>query len=369
MANMTMAELMAAQDQTKTQTRTNIYRGAEVEGTIISFLEKEIVIDLGTKAEGILLKRDLTPEQLEKAKPGDKITAFVTNIEAEGGQIYLGFNMPVIKQPVDSRRPVNNRNTTSPAKIKRFEDLKKSGEVIVGKGTELNKGGLVVEIDETKAFLPTSQMSLESAANLEALVGKDMQVFVIEVDASQNRFIVSQKLQVNDETKKKLKNFKKDDSVTGKVVAVLPFGVFVSLDDGVEGLVHVSEVSWEKVEDPSTVVKVGDSVEAKVISLDENNGRVNLSIKQLAADPFAKIAEDYAVDDVVKATVSKVTSQGISFTLKDGVEGFMPSAKQDPETTYEVGAAMNVLVDNIDSAKRRINLVPFITSTKDLIYK
>lgn len=361
MANMTMADLLAKQDKIS----INLYRGQETSGTVVAILEKEIILDLGTKAEGVLPKRDLTEPQIETLKVGDKLDVFVAQSESESGQVILSSYKPQRLAPKGS---FFGKQSFPQDKLGRFENLKNSGKTVVGKGIELNKGGLIVEVEGVRGFLPTSQMSLTSAATLEELIGEDLEVKVIEIDSAQNRLIFSQKTELSEEEKKELSKLKIGDTITGKVAAIMPFGVFVSIESGGEGLVHISEVSWEKTEDASTLFKSGDSVTAKVVSVDTTTGRVNMSIKQMGVDPFKALAEKYSPDDVIKATVSKVSSQGIFFNL-DGVEGFMSSVKQEAEGKYEVGQSLNVLVDNIDTNKRRVNLVPFVTSTKDLIYK
>lgn len=361
---MNMADLLASQEQVN----LNLSRGQQIKGKVIAILEKEIILDLGTKAEGFLAKKDLSEQDLSKLKIGDPLELFVVQTEGEGGQVLLSVDKP--QRIVNSRdRDRSNRPQVSSARWMKFETLAKNNQTITGKGLEVNKGGLVIDIDGVRGFLPTSQMSVSQAANVDDLIGQDITVFVIEVDPSQNRLILSQKTEMSEEAKDKLSELKVGQKVKGRAAAVLPLGIFVTLDEGIEGLVHVSEVSWEKTEDPNSFIKVGEELEAQVISVDEGTGRVNLSIKQLAEDPFKKLADKYQADDVIKATVSKVTSQGIFFTLSEGIEAFMPSNKQDAEAKYEVGNSMNVLVDSIDNQKRRVNVTPFITSTTGLIYK
>lgn len=350
---MSMADLMAQQDSKS----LSVSRGQEVEGIVIAVLPSEVVVDLGTKSEGILAKKDLPFEQQDSIQIGDKVKAVVIYTENDSGQVVLGLQRATQKQSPNA------------IKIQKFENNLRSGQSVKGRGVEVNKGGLVVEVGGVRGFLPSSQVNLSQMSNLDELVGQDLDLNVIEVDSNQNRLIFSQKTIISDETKALLKSVKSGDKVHGKVAAVLQFGVFVTLENGLEGLVHVSELSWDKVEDPNTLYKTDDEIEAQVLSIDETAGRLNLSIKQLANDPFADKAKDIEADDVLKATVTKVTPQGVFLTLKDDLEGFIPTSKLEAETSYEVGQAVTCLVDSIDTQKRRINLVPFITSTKDLIYK
>lgn len=352
MSSLTMADLLANQSKS-----LSIERGQEVEGQVVAILDNEIVLDLGTKAEGILPKKDLSADQLSKLKLGDKLNSYVFMVENESGQVILG-----------AHKSLGKGKTQSP-KWDKFQKAQKTSQIFRGKGLELNKGGLIVEVEGIRGFLPSSQVTLSQAANLEELIGKDINVTIIEVEPNQNRLILSQKTQVTAEVKSQLNKMKVGDKAQGVVAAVLPFGVFVTLPEGVEGLVHISEVSWDKVEEVSSLFKVGDPVSSQVISVDESTGRVNLSIKQLSQDPFTQKASQFKPSDVVKATVTKSTSQGLFLKIVDGVEGFMATNKQDTETDYPIGKELTCLIDSVDTQRRRVNLVPFITSTKDLIYK
>lgn len=354
---MSMADLLAKQVEGNSSNKNlKLERNQEIQGEVIQIMGLDVILDLGSKAEGILSLKDFTPEQQTNLKPGDKVTAYVVRTENESGQVVLELHKSA------------PRGKGSNPRLDKFIAAKNSNQILKGKGIEVNRGGLVVEVDRTRGFLPSSLVTLAAAANLEDLVDKEIQVSVVEVDPSQNRLILSQKVNVSEDTKAKLSKLKSGDKVSGEVAAVLSFGVVVKLEDGLEGLVHVSEVSWEKVEDPSTIYKAGDKIEAQVINVDLNGGKVNLSVKQLAADPFKEIAEKYQSDDIVKATITKVTGQGI-FLDVEGVEGFIPSAKVEADQTYEIGKSLSCLVDSVDTQKRRLNLAPFITSTKDLIYK
>lgn len=353
MANaFTMADLLAKE----TEKKLNISRGQELEGQIVQITPKEVILDLGLKSEGVLSKKDLPEDQLKSLKLGDKLKVFVNLTENESGQIVLGAHKSSSKSP-------------SGAKWDKFEAALNSNRTFSGKGIEVNKGGLIVEVGEVRGFLPSSQVSLSQVGDIEELVGKDILVTVIEVDPNQNRLIFSQKTNVSEEVKDTLSKISVGDKVKGSVAAVLAFGVFVTLNDGVEGLVHISELAWEKVEDPGKLYKVGDSVEALVTSVDPNTNRVNLSIKQLLKDPFEETSKKYSKEMIVKGTVLKITSMGVFVSLEGGLEALIPSSKLDTSQKYEVGQNISAIVDNIDIVKRRIYLVSFITSTKDLIYK
>lgn len=352
-----MADLLANQTKTKT-----VSRGMEIEGEVIAIQPQEIIFDLGTKAEGVLPKKSLSEEVLSNLKIGDKLTTFVMSAENESGQVVLGTTRLVPKGKL------------GPNRFARFEDALKNKQILSGKGLELNKGGLIVEVQGVRGFLPISQLSLSQMNNPEELIGKDIQLTIIEIDSAQNRLIFSQKTTVSEDTKKLLSEIQAESKVKGKIEAVLSFGLFVRLENGLEGLVHISEVSWDKVEDLQSLFKEGQEVECSVLSLDFDQGRVNLSLKQLSTDPFNEIAGKFQVDDVVKGVIAKVTQNGVAVTLKHSsvegeIEGTIPTAKLDPDTQYVPGNPITVIIDSIDLPKRRITLAPFVTSTKDLIYK
>jgi small subunit ribosomal protein S1 len=231
---------------------------------------------------------------------------------------------------------------------------------------------LIVEVDKARGFLPNSQVGFEllsrAGEGLENLIGQPLTVTVIEVDADNNKLIFSQRGQISEKDKEKLRGFKNGEKQKGKIVAILPFGLVVDVN-GAEGLVFISDVSWDRVEDLSKEYQAGKEVEVLVLGIDEELGRLNLSIKQLTEDPFASMAKDYPADEVVKGEVVSVGEQGVMVKLKDGIEGFLPASKMKTDTAYEAGNEMSFLVDSVDSTRRRINLAPFVTSTAGLIYK
>lgn len=347
-----MANLLAKQDQKP----FSLSRGQEVIGEVVAISSSEIILDLGTKSEGVLLKKELPGEILNSLKNGDKLPVFVVLSENESGQVALSFKKSIAKQ-------------TGQEKWERFEQALNLGKALSGKIIEVNKGGLIVEVGDLRGFLPTSLISLSKALNLEDMVGQEINVVVIEVDPNQNRLIFSQKAQIEPAVKEKLGKLKVGDKVSGKVAAILPFGIFVELPDAVEGLVHISEISWEKVEDPGELYKVGDTVEAQIISVDSNTNRANLSVKRLQEDPFVKLADKYSADDVTSGAVTKVTQTGILITLESGIEGLIPQSKLGPDAKYEQGQEVSVIIDSVDLKRRRITLSPFVTTTKGLIYK
>ncbi len=363
-----MEELLASQSKKL----VNLSRGQEVEGTIVSINNREITLDLGAKSEGVIQVREISEEKLENLAVGDKLKAFVALVENESGQTILS-SVYQTRQSRESRTRGRGPNW------QRFATAQNQKSKLSGKVLEINKGGLIVDVEGSRGFLPNSQVGFEllskASKGMEDLVGQTITVTVSEIDQNNNKLIFSQKAQVSDDVKNKLKEFKKDQTVSGKIVATLPFGLVVNVA-GVEGLVFISDVAWEKVEDLAKLYNVGDEVKVLVLGLDEELGRLNLSIKHLKEDPFEKLIEKYPADEVVKGEIIGVSESGVAVKLEDGisgaslqVEGFLPVSKMEPNTQYEAGKSISFLVDSVDKGRRKINLAPFVTSTAGLIYK
>lgn len=350
-----MEELLASQNK-KLITLT---RGQQIEGEVIAITDREITLDLGAKSEGIIPVREIPQDKLTNLKLGDKIKTYVLWPENESNQVSLAINQPI---------------KTYGKGIPWAKFLQASGQKtkLQGKVVEVNKGGLIVDVGGTRGFLPNSQVGFElltkSANGMDDLIGRLITVTISEIDQNNNKLIFSQRGQVSDEVRKKLAEFEKGSQEKGKIVAILPFGLVVDIK-GSEGLVFISDISWDKVEDLSKMYKAGLEIEVKVLGFDEDLGRLNLSIKHLSEDPFAKLIEQFPADEVVKGVVNEVTNSGVVFKLDQNAEGLLPSSKMDPNVNYEVGKSMSVLVDSVDLQRRRINLTPFITSTEGLIYK
>src|SRR3989344_9545077 len=286
----TMEELLA----TLPQKLITLYRGQEVEGEVVAISDKEIILDLGAKSEGIISPREIPQNQLKDLKLGSKLKAFVSVQENENGQVVLSY---VRQAPVKHFRGSKNLDWS------KFSAAANQKSKLQGKVLEVNKGGLIVEVSGTRGFLPNSQVGFEllskAGAGLEGLIGQDLTVTVVEIDSENNKLIFSQRGQILDDTLKKLKEFKTDQKVKGKIVAILPFGLVVDINK-VEGLVFISDVSWEKVDDLSKQFATGQELDVLVIGIDEDLGRLNLSIKKLTEDPFAELALNYPSVDIVK---------------------------------------------------------------------
>lgn len=344
-----------------------LHRGQEIKGEVVAVTDKEITLDLGTKSEGIIPTREIPPPELENLKQGDKIKVFVLIPENENGQTVLSYE----RQAAAARLEGFRSRRKSPDWSK-FSSAQKQKSKLQGKVVEVNKGGLIVEVSGVRGFLPNSQVGFElmskSGDGMDRLIGQDLTLTVIEIDQASNKLIFSERGQVSKEVRRKLKEFSPGQKVAGKIVAVLPFGLVVDVS-GAEGLVFISDAAWERVDDLAKMFSAGQEIKVVVTGLDEELGRLNLSVKQLSEDPFAKLAENYPADEVVKGEVASVSEAGVVVKLAEGVEGFLPTSKMTPDVSYEAGKSMNFLVDSADTQRRRVNLAPFVTSTAGLIYK
>lgn len=354
-----MADLLAA-NATASKVLT-LHRGDQVEGKVISLTQNDIILDLGSKAEGILNKKDLTVDDFAKLKVGDSLQVYINIPENESGQAIATLDKALTQ--------MGKKAEIQLKKWQKFISAQKQHNSLTGTVVEINKGGLVVEVDGMRGFLPASQVSLQSLGEgdgLESLIGKEIAVSVIEIDPRNNRLIFSTRHEVGPETKTKLDKIQIGQDLTGKIAALAPFGLVVRLD-GLEGVVFSQEIAWEEI-DVTKKFAAGQEIKAKVVGIDEDLGRVNLSIRQLVQDPLAQKLAELAADDVVKGAVTDISQAGITVKLENGIEGFVPSSKLEGGQ-YSLGESASFLVDNVDKNKRKVNLAPFITSTKGLIYR
>lgn len=361
---------MAKQDSLNKNFR--IFRGQEVEGKVVAIYPQDIVIDLGIKSEGTLPKKEFSKTDLASLKIGGQVKAFVQQTENESGQVILGLQKPTQRTVLSHRKDKFARkgNDTGSNLWKKFREAMESRGVLKGTVIESNKGGVIVEVLGMRGFLPSSQMVLSQAADSDKLLDKEIQVIVIELDPQQNRLIFAQQNNnITEDIKHKLSTLKPGDIVTSKVSALLPFGIFLTLHEGIEGLVHLSEASWDKQQDVSNFFKIGDAVSAKILSIDPVGYRVNLSIKQAMDDPFDKIVQKLHTDDMVKGKIIQVSAIGVTVDIGDGIQGLIRNDKLEGDSKYQIDQEITCLVDSIDKARRRISLVPFLTTTKGLIYK
>ncbi len=353
-----------------------VKRWDTVEGKVVEVTAKALYLDLGAKTQGMVADKeyDAAKEYIRSMKPGDKVTGVVYSPENDSGYILISLKRAAADQ--------------------RWGDLEervKSGESLAVRVKEANKGGLLVEIDGIVGFLPGSQVGKAHAGNMEELVGRSVDVIVMEADRATTRLIVSEKA-VSDagdiEARKKLMaKVKMDDVYDGEVTGVVPFGIFVKIPQdqktkikdqkdekesveqvNLEGLVHISELSWEKVDDPKDFYKDGDQIKVKVIGVDEASGRLALSVKQMTDDPWQDLVKKYPVDHQFKGIVARLVAYGAFVEIERGLEGLIHISKIPPEMKIDAGDEVSCYIESIDAEHKKISLGLVLTE-KPLMYK
>lgn len=336
----TMEELLA---QTGHEVK-GIKKGDQVEGVVSAIGPHEILIDIKGKTEGIVLEKDrrLYNELLSQLSVGTKVKAVVISAESDNGHAVLSL-----------RREMMDKNWTI------LLDKKEKGEEVEVVGVELTRGGLLVETMGLRGFIPLSH--LDGKEPPESLVGTKFKARILDLDRKERRIVISQKAGRIDKASLKalLAKLKIGQEYKGTISGITNFGIFVKIGE-IEGLVHISEISWEKVDEIGKMFTVGDAVTVLVIGVDLDNGKLNLSLKKLTADPWEEVAKMYAKDQTVSGRVSKVSSFGVFVNLDSGIEGLIHKSKIPSGVEFKQDARIECVVESVDAKKRRIALVPLL---------
>ncbi|OGD58894.1 hypothetical protein A3J22_00025 [Candidatus Beckwithbacteria bacterium RIFCSPLOWO2_02_FULL_49_12] len=335
-------------------------RGQQVEGTVTFVSRRMVLVNIGAKTEGVVADAEAkeASDIIESLKVGDPISVFIKHPENDQGQILLSLRKAV----EEGRWSV----------FKKWMDEDREVEVA---GLEVNKGGMVVKIGEIRGFVPASQFGEKHLGNMEELLGKTFKAKVIEVDKAQNRLIFSEKLVSDAEGLAKkdeaLADVVAGAKLVGTVSGIMPFGVFVTVNvpvkakagevAKVEGLVHISEISWEKVDDPNTMFAVGQEVSVMVIGIEKEAGKLNLSIKQLSGDPWSDIETKYAVGTKHQGKVFRIAAYGVFVNFERGIDGLIHVSKQPQGKEFAVGEVVDVYVEMLDAKSRRMSLGVVLT--------
>jgi small subunit ribosomal protein S1 len=347
-AAITMDDLLASHEDSVKQ----ITAGEMVTGTVLSLRKHEVLIDLGAQGVGYVPRREVGFSR--SLKEGDEVTASVVDAELDNGYSLLSLRKA--------------------AKDRGWEEVTakmETGEIIEVSPYDANRGGLLVEFEGVRGFLPVSQLSAEHyprvgsndkdeiLQRLNALVGKGLKVRILDSDRKANKLIFSEKEAVKEGLAERFEKLKVGDVVSGVVTGVVDFGVFVNVE-GIEGLVHISEISWERVNNPSDYVKVGQTIEAKIISIDKD--RLSLSIKQLTKDPWLDEVDQFKAGDKVEGTVTRITPFGAFVQISPAVEALVHVSELgdgndvDPEKVFTLNERKNFVVLDIDKDNRKISL-------------
>ncbi len=332
-------------------TVTDFDEGDLVTGTVVKLERDEVLLDIGYKSEGVIPSRELSIRKdvnpADVVAMGDEIEALVLQKEDKEGRLVLS------KKRAEYERAWNA-----------VEEKFNSGETVEGEVIEVVKGGLILDIG-LRGFLPASLVDLRRVKDLNAYLGTRIEARVIEMDRNRNNVVLSRRVVLEEARKAErqeiLSKLQVGMRLKGTVSSIVDFGAFVDLG-GIDGLVHISELSWNHVNHPSEVVKVGQEVEVQVLDVDLNRERISLGLKQTTEDPWRTLVKKYPVDAIVEGTVTKLVTFGAFVDLGEGVEGLVhisEMAKQhvdQPSQVCAVGDQVQVKVMEIDLDRRRISL-------------
>ncbi len=345
-ATVTMDDLLAG-DNVK-----QLVAGEVVIGKVLSVRKHEVLIDLGAQGVGFVPRREVGHSRA--LNEGDEVTASVVDAELDNGYSLLSL-----------RKAVKDRG---------WEEVQaKMDEAVVieVQPYDANRGGMLIEYEGVRGFLPVSQLSAEHyprvgsadkdeiLQRLNGLVGQTLRVRILDCDRKTNKLIFSEKEAVKDGLAARFEKLAVGDTVKGVVTGVVDFGVFVNVD-GIEGLVHISEISWERVNNPADYVKVGDTIEAKIISIDKD--RLSLSMKQLTKDPWLDEVEKFKKGEKTEGTVTRITPFGAFVQISPAVEALVhiselgSGSDVDPEKVFTLNERKEFFVLEIDKDNRKISL-------------
>lgn len=341
MANATsMAELMAK----SAPSIKSFKKGEQVDGTITKLTSNEILVDIGAKTEAVVLEKDkvILHTLLNSLKVGDTVKVSILNPESDQGN-------PV----VSLRRFIDERLWGDLEKLKNDEVIM---DITI---TDLTKGGFLVSTsDGLSGFLPNSQAILNDTPS--SFLGKKMKAVVLEINRPLHKIIFSQKAATSDDDfSKAVSEIKIGEEVEAVVSNATTFGIFVSVK-GAEGFIHLSELSWDRLESAENFYKTGDKIKAKVIGIDKDGKRVNLSVKRLTQDPFEEASREFSIDKKVNAKIIKINSLGLTLDLGENIEGLIKKEKIPPSTKYATGDEVEAVVAEVDVKRHRVVLVPVL---------
>jgi small subunit ribosomal protein S1 len=342
---LTMDELLAAHEV------QGLKSGDVVEGTVTSVKKHEVWIDLGDRGIGVIFRREVGHNTLVE---GEAITASVVDPELDEGYALLSM-----------KRAAKDRGW---GELQRLFESQEITDVVA---YDANRGGLLIELEGIRGFLPVSQLAAEHyprvsdadkdeiLTKLNALINQPLRVRILDVSRKDNKLIFSEKEAVRDDMQTRLDKLKVGDTVEGVVTGVIDFGAFVNVD-GIEGLVHISEISWERVEDPKKYVKVGENIKAKIIAIDKD--RLSLSIKQMSDDPWLSEVKEFKKGASVEGKITRITPFGAFVQLSPSVEALVHVSEMgddesiDPEQLFKLNETKKFKVLEVDTENRKIAL-------------
>jgi len=321
--------------------------GEIVRGTVLSVDSNEVTVDIGGKSEGVIPLQEFANR--DDIKPGDQVEVYLEKMENQDGLVVLS------KQRADFVRVWD-----------RVKEAYDKGELVEGKLIRKIKGGVVVDLYGVEAFLPGSQIALRQVQNVDSLLGQTVQVKIIKLNKRRRNIVVSRRVVLEEERQRLksevMKELAKDQIREGVVKNITDFGAFVDLG-GIDGLLHITDMSWGRVSHPSELVKIGDKIRVKVLNFDPEKERISLGLKQLTAYPWEGVAEKYPPGTKVRGKVVSITDYGAFVELEKGVEGLIHVSEMSwthrvrhPSKILNIGDEVEAVVLKVDQANEKISL-------------
>ena len=331
--------------------------GDTLTGTVLASSKAEVRLDIGGRLIGVVRGRELYFEagEYSNLKVGDEVEATVVDVENENGELELSF------------RHAGEEKTW----IELEEAFAKKTPIMV-RINAANRGGLLVSYAQIPAFLPVSQLSPENyprvsggdkakiLEKLKSLVGTETEAKIITFDRKEGKLVVSEKDAWQEKQKDVISQFKVGDTIEGRIIAVTSFGVFINFSGNLEGLIHISELAWQRIEDPNEAYKVGDTIKAQIISIE--GAKIFLSAKRLLPDPWEGVEKKYAVGQVVKGTILKINPFGLFVELDSDIHGLAHVSQigvgtgEKIEDVFKIGDVLDFSIISLDSNEHRLGL-------------
>jgi small subunit ribosomal protein S1 len=332
-------------------TMVSFEEGDVVNGRVVRIDKDEVLVDIGYKSEGVIPAGELSirksVDPAEEVELGEEIDALVLTKEDAEGRLIL-----------------SKKRARFEKAWRRIEAAAESGEPVEGGVIEVVKGGLILDLG-VRGFLPASLVDIRRVHNLDEFMGQTLECKVIELNRSRNNVVLSRRAVLEEERKEVreqiLDRLAPGQVVEGKISNIVDFGAFVDLD-GIDGLIHISELSWSHVNHPSEVVAIGDTVRIKVLDIDRDRQRISLGLKQTQEDPWQRVVSTHRPGDVLEGEVTKVVAFGAFVEILPGVEGLVHISEladhhvENPSEVVEPGATLNVKILEIDEERRRLSL-------------
>ncbi|HVS84806.1 MAG TPA: 30S ribosomal protein S1 [Gaiellaceae bacterium] len=328
-----------------------IEEGQVVNGTVVRVDKDEVLVDIGYKSEGVIpvselsIRRSVNPA--DEVSLGDEIAALVMTKEDAEGRLIL-----------------SKKRARFEIAWKAIEQAHEEGRPVTGRVIEVVKGGLILDLG-VRGFLPASLVDIRRVQDLDEFLGQELECKVIELNRSRNNVVLSRRAVLEEERKEQrqkiLDRLNPGDVVEGTISNIVDFGAFVDLD-GMDGLIHISELSWSHVNHPSEILEIGQTVQVKVLDIDRERQRISLGLKQTQTDPWQQVLESYQQGDVVRGTVTKVVTFGAFVEILPGVEGLVHISElaqhhvENPREVVSQGDQVNVQILEVDAERRRLSL-------------